>query len=225
MVPNPSRDVPYGEWVKLLERVRVSKQSLNQLVMNYLVVEGYKDSAEQFQQESGTDPGIDLDSVTDRMAVRSAIQEGSVLEAISRVNDLNPDLLEMNTDLHFQVKKQEFIELVRKGDIPGALRFAEEELAPTGELHPALLEELEDVMALLAFPDPAQSPLRHLLDVAHRQKTASELNAAILAAQCQEKEPKLLMLLRLLTWAQAKLDETTQYPRIGDLATAAWKPP
>lgn len=40
------------------------------------------------------------------------------------------------------------------GDIPGALRFAEEELAPTGELHPALLEELEDVMVCAAAHEP-----------------------------------------------------------------------
>lgn len=40
-------------------------------------------------------------------------------------------------------------------------------------------------MALLAFEDSHSSPVADLLDVAQRQKTASELNAAILASQAQ----------------------------------------
>ena len=42
-------------------------------------------------------------------------------------------------------------------------------------------------MALLAFDDTSKSPIGYLLDHVQRQKTASELNAAILTAQCQEK--------------------------------------
>ena len=40
-------------------------------------------------------------------------------------------------------------------------------------------------MALLVFEDVKASPLADLMDVAQRQKTASELNAAILASQSQ----------------------------------------
>lgn len=38
-------------------------------------------------------------------------------------------------------------------------------------------------MALLAFHDPQASPVGNLMQLAQRQKTASELNAAILTAQ------------------------------------------
>ncbi len=64
-----------------------------------------------------------------------------------------------------------------------------------------------------------------LLDIAQRQKTASELNAAILASQSQEREPRLPMLLKLLLWAQAQLDERAAYPRIADVVTAQLVPP
>ena len=40
-------------------------------------------------------------------------------------------------------------------------------------------------MALLAFEDVRSSPVADLMDIAQRQKTASELNAAILASQSQ----------------------------------------
>jgi hypothetical protein len=40
-------------------------------------------------------------------------------------------------------------------------------------------------VALLAFEDVRASPVADLMDIAQRQKTASELNAAILASQLQ----------------------------------------
>lgn len=48
-------------------------------------------------------------------------------------------------------------------------------------------------MALLAFEDGKSSPVGDLLDVAQRQKTASELNAAILASQGQVRAYGMLI--------------------------------
>lgn len=74
-------------------------------------------------------------------------------------------------------------------------------------------------MALLAFEAPGDSPVGELLDAAQRQKTASELNAAILSSQGQERQPRLLLLLKMMLWAQQQLDERAVYPRVTDLAT------
>jgi hypothetical protein len=54
-------------------------------------------------------------------------------------------------------------------------------------LQHAFLEELERTVALLAFEDTANCPVGELLDISQRQKTASELNAAILTSQSHEK--------------------------------------
>ena len=43
----------------------------------------------------------------------------------------------------------------------------------------------ERTLALLAFPDASTSPVADLMDVSHRQKTASRLNAVILKVQDQ----------------------------------------
>jgi hypothetical protein len=58
--------------------------------MNYLVVEGYKDAAEKFSEETGLDPGVDLNSIAERMAIRTAVQQGDIDKAIELVNDVNP---------------------------------------------------------------------------------------------------------------------------------------
>lgn len=38
--------------------------------MNYLIVEGYKDAAAHFLEESGTQPKVDLRTIEDRVAIR-----------------------------------------------------------------------------------------------------------------------------------------------------------
>ena len=42
-----------AEWNERLASTRVSKHDLNKLVMNYLVIEGYKTAAQNFEKESG----------------------------------------------------------------------------------------------------------------------------------------------------------------------------
>lgn len=219
------RTISKEEWEKKLQDVKISKSDLNKLVMNYLVVEGYKDAAEMFEQESGTSTGINLDSITDRVEIRSSLQAGNISDAIDRVNDLNPEILDTNPRLFFKLQQQQLIELIRQGRIDDALRFAQEELATRGEESREFLEEIERTMALLAFEDMAQSPVSALLDNAQRQRTASELNAAILESQCQEMTPKLPTLLKMLIWAQKRLGEKVHFPTINNLQTAELESP
>ena len=75
----------------------------------------------------------------------------------------------------------------------------QEYLAPYGEESPEFLGELERTVALLAFDRPGESPFADLFSPSHRNATASELNAALLASQCQEKEPRLPRLLKVRT--------------------------
>lgn len=210
-------------WETKLAAVKVAKDDMNRLVMNFLVTEGYVDAARMFEVESGTTPGVQLSSILDRMEIRKAVQAGAVEEAIDKVNDLNPEILEEQHALFFHLQQQRLIELIRAGKTEEALGFAQEYLAPHGEENEALLEELERTIALLAFEDAKSSPVGDLMDVGQRQKTASELNAAILASQGQEKEPRLLLLLKMMLWAQQQLDEKATYPRISDLATGSWR--
>lgn len=213
------------EWEKKLNDVKIRKEDMNKLVMNFLVTEGYVDAAEKFRKESGTEPEIDLATITDRMAVKKAVQDGHVVDAIEKVNDLNPEILDTNPQLFFHLQQQRLIELIREGQVAQALEFAQDELAPRGEENPSFLEELERTVALLAFEDVKNSPVGDLLDLSHRSKVASEVNAAILTSQSHEKDPKLPNLLRMLLWAQNQLDEKAVYPRITDLLTAALEDP
>jgi hypothetical protein len=58
------------------------------------------------------------------------------------------------------------------------------------------------------------------MDASQRQKTASELNAAILSSQRREAEPRAALLLKMLLWAQQRLEERANFPKIVDLVAA-----
>ena len=178
------------------------------------------DAALAFQQESGTDPGVDLAAITDRMEIRRAVQGGDIEGAIEKVNDLDPEILEEHAELLFHLQQQRLIELIRKGSVEEALEFAQDQLAPLGEDHPKFLEELERTVALLIFDKPQNSPMGDLLEPAQRARTASELNAAILASQAQAGKPTLPNLLKFLVWAQQELENKVDFPKMVDLAEA-----
>ena len=65
---------------------------LNRLIMDYLVIEGYRSAAEEFCQEANITPPVDFESIETRMDIREALQRGDIEDAITRVNDLNPDV-------------------------------------------------------------------------------------------------------------------------------------
>ncbi|MBW0483652.1 hypothetical protein O181_023367 [Austropuccinia psidii MF-1] len=214
------------DWEQRLADMQIDQDDLNRLVMDYLVIEGYKDSAQNFARESGLTPTIDLDSIEYRMGIKNAIQRGDVDEAIMKVNDLNPEILDQNPSLFFHLQQQRMIEYIRHGQIAEALTFAQQELAPRGEENPIFLSELERTMALLAFdtstssgtssdaPNAPPAHIQELLLPAQRQRTAGQLNSAILTSQSHGKNPKLPNLLRMMNWGESLLSARADFPKL-----------
>lgn len=224
--PEKQESVTKDEWVaKLEESSHIQRVSMNNLIMNYLVTEGFKEAAEKFQQESGVDPTVELNSLDDRIRIRDAIQNGRIQEATDLVNQLHPELLDNDKYLYFHLQQLHLIELIRTGRIEEALQFAQDQLSEAGESDGNILDELERTLALLAFDEPHKSPFSDLLHPAHRQKIASELNAAILKMEHRGR-PRLNNLLKMILWAQDELDnKKVKYPKMTDLGSATIESP
>jgi len=216
-----SQDNGLQDWMENLSKVHVSRQTLNKLVMNYLVTEGFKDAAEKFEDESGVSAEVDLNQLDHRINIRDAIQAGKIDDAISSLNDLHPTMLDGDRYLLFHLQQQKLIELIREQKIEEALEFAGTNLAERREEDPKVLFELERTLALLAFEDPFSSPFSDLLSHNHRQQVASEVNEAILRAEhVDSAQSKLAASLKLLIWAQDELDrKKVRYPHMVDLAS------
>ncbi|XP_075156356.1 GID complex subunit 8 homolog protein Houki isoform X1 [Haematobia irritans] len=215
------------EWNARMEQFPFKKSDMNRLIMNYLVTEGFKEAAEKFQLEAGLlEPSVELNSLDDRILIREAVQNGRIQEATQLVNQLHPELLDGDRHLFFHLQQLQLIELIRVGKIEEALSFAQSRLSEAGEDIPEVLCELERTLALLAFEKPQDSPFSYLLEQSHRQKIASELNAAILKSEhSADSTPKIMFLLKLIMWAQSKLDaREVNYPKMKDLENALIEP-
>lgn len=70
----------------------------------FWIIEGFKEAAERFQCESSTKPMTDLDTLNERILIREAIQDGHIEDAISKVNDLHPELLDNDRYLYFHLQ-------------------------------------------------------------------------------------------------------------------------
>eukprot|EP00762_Andalucia_godoyi_P007266 ANDGO_08084.mRNA.1 Glucose-induced degradation protein 8 homolog len=222
-VKEPPVSISKDEWFQAMSSVDIDHHQIDNLIMNYLVIEGYQEAAQLFETESGVSAGIDLSTIQERMQIRSAVERGDIHAAIDKVNDLNPEILDTNQTLCFHLQQQKFIELIRLNKIEEALDFAQDEMAPRAAADPSLVEDLERTMTLLALGGLPNVPgVSELLDVSQRYKTASELNAAILASLSQEKDPKLPTLLRMVAWVQEELSQRMSFPKIKDFETGEW---
>ncbi|CAH0482541.1 unnamed protein product [Peronospora belbahrii] len=205
---------------KSRRRMRISKECMNRLVMDYLVGKGYREVAEAFWRDSGTKPHMDLQLVQERMNVQQLLLKGQIQKARSKLITMDPDFLKQNTEMDFLLAKQELIELIKAQNIEKALQFAIKNLAPFGQKSPQFLREIEKTMSIIAFKNPSESPLGYVLEQAQRRSVASEVNSAILRSRTQELEPMLPSMVQQFHYMEnqleAKLNRRSQGIRVDD---------
>ena len=79
-------------WEQRMSQIIPNKEDMDKLVMNFLVLEGYKEGAMKFQQESGIKADIDHGQIDARIEIRKLITDGRIEEAIREINELNPEV-------------------------------------------------------------------------------------------------------------------------------------
>lgn len=79
----------------------------------------------------------------------------------------------------FQILCQQFIELVRGDQQAEALSFAQNTLGKFGLVRPAYLRTLRDIVALIAYQNPYESPVSGFLEPNRRQFVAETINSWI----------------------------------------------
>lgn len=63
---------------------------MNAFIMDYLVSVGYPASAEKFAKEANIQPRVGIDTIKERLEVRDLIYKEDILNAIEKINDLDP---------------------------------------------------------------------------------------------------------------------------------------
>ncbi|CAF0947030.1 unnamed protein product [Didymodactylos carnosus] len=215
------------EWMESIEQQHIERATLNRLIINYLVTEGFKEAAEKFAEEAGIQlTNVDLTSLGERIRIREAIESGNIHDAINLINLKAPDLLDQNRHLTFHLKQQQLIELIRGNLIDEALNYAQIHLAEFAEEDVKMRQELEKTMALLIFDKALESPYGYLMQLSHRQQVANEINSALLIYQNDESESDLSILVRMAHYMQDKLDQKNlRYPKMSDVSSGKLEEP
>ncbi|PNY17900.1 glucose-induced degradation protein 8 [Trifolium pratense] len=163
------------------DNIAINEKDVSNIVLSYLIHNCYEESAESFIASTGLKRPTDyLDNMEKRKKIFHYALEGNALKAIELTEQLSPEILEKNTDLLFDLLSLHFVELVRSRKCTEALEFAQTKLSPFGK-EGKYMEKLEDFMALLAYKEPEDSPMFHLLSLEYRQQFADSLNRTILA--------------------------------------------
>ncbi len=69
-------------------------RDINNLIMDYLITEGYPSAARKFATEANIQPKADFESINERVGIRDSIHRGDLQTAIERINELNPQVSE-----------------------------------------------------------------------------------------------------------------------------------
>ena len=72
---------------------------------------------------------MDEELIDSRIQVRKLIESGNIQQSIRKINEINPEILETNSELYFELKRQELVELIKAGKTEEAIVFAQTNLS------------------------------------------------------------------------------------------------
>lgn len=121
---------------------------LNRILVDYMLRMSYYDTATKLAERSSIQDLVDIDVFHEAKKVIDALQSKEVGHALAWCADNKSKLKKSKSKFEFQLRLQEFIELVRADNNMRAITYARKYLAPWGASH---MKELQRVMATLAF--------------------------------------------------------------------------
>ncbi|CAL1387187.1 unnamed protein product [Linum trigynum] len=125
-----------------------SNTRLKRILVDYMLRMCYNDTATKLAETSNIQDLVDIDVFQEAKRVIDALQNKEVAPALAWCAENKSRLRKSKSKFEFQLRLQEFIELVRADNHMGAISYARKYLSPWGATH---MKELQRVMATLAF--------------------------------------------------------------------------
>ncbi|KAJ5610097.1 hypothetical protein N7510_006816 [Penicillium lagena] len=142
-------DVKYDQW----SRVR-----LDRLLVDHMLRSGYSESAKQLAQEKGVEDLVDLSVFTQCQRVVESLRRGETKEALQWCGENKAALKKSQQNLEFELRLQQYIELVRTQDKRKkleAIMHAKKYLIPN---HESQKTEILRAAGLLVFTQDTKAP-------------------------------------------------------------------
>jgi macrophage erythroblast attacher len=176
-------------------RTRWHKIKLDRLLVDYLLREGLYETAMSIAKESNITDLVDIEVFFSAKKVYDSLLRRETAEALKWCNDNKSRLKKLESSFEFEVRLQEYIEILRRGKLDEAIQYARAHLssATSGDS----LKKVQQAMTLVLFVNNAETtPYKELLDPHRWEELAQMFKQENYRLNCLSTEPLLTVHLQ-----------------------------
>ncbi|KAF3925767.1 hypothetical protein ABW20_dc0100890 [Dactylellina cionopaga] len=140
----------YGRW---------SKVRLDRLLVDYMLRNGYSESAKKLAKEKDIEELVDVDVFMQCWDIEQSLRKKSTVECLAWCQDNKNALKKIKSTLEFELRLQQYIELVRARKLGEAVLYARKHLSGNFDSHK---DDFHRASCMLAFPPERSGPYRDL---------------------------------------------------------------
>ena len=213
------KSITNEKWAKELYSHKINKDKMNQIVANYLFIQGYCLPLKKFIAETKIQFDFDEKLLNKRFLIRQLITSNQIEKAIEEINLIDKNILKQNKIIYFVLQRQVLLNYIQENKLQEGLQFAREILLPLTEGDEFLYNELEKTMCLLVYENINESPEKELITDKFLEKIASKMNLVILNYLSGDKmvNLNLELLIKLMNYVQGELKKEMDFPQITSL--------
>lgn len=203
-----------AKWIQAISVKSVTNSYLKEMILNYLVSEGYESAATKFAEESGLELGernSELIKVKDK--VRTALKARDISQVIQTLNEFSPQLLTSNPEIELRLHLVSFCQMVQIGEFDQALDFIREKAQHFMESGQHI-DLIDEHMMLLLSKEPAKGPSGYLLN----ESRLLDLNTRINKELNERMDAELIVLMKLTKWMESRLNQKNKVPELTNFA-------
>ena len=214
------KSISNEKWMKEIKSQKISKDKMNQIIANYLFLQGYCTPLKQFIAETKIKFDFDENLLNQRYLIRQLITTNQIEKAINEINLIDKKILEENKIIYFVLQRQILLNYIKDNKLQEALIFAKDTLLPLSQGDEFLFKELEKTMGLLAYENINDAPEKELITDKFLEKIATKMNLVILNYLSGNKmiNLNLDLLIKLTMYIQQELKKEISFPNITSLA-------
>ncbi|KAI5790115.1 CTLH/CRA C-terminal to lish motif domain-containing protein [Geopyxis carbonaria] len=138
-IPN-LEDPAYDRW----SRIR-----LDRLLVDFLLRSGYGESARLLASEKDIEELVDVDVFVQCAKIEQSLRRGNTAECLSWCAENKASLRKQKSTLEFELRQQQFIELVREGRKKEAIAHSKRFLASYADVHANDIYKVSGLLAIL----------------------------------------------------------------------------
>ncbi|KAI8617981.1 CTLH/CRA C-terminal to lish motif domain-containing protein [Chytriomyces sp. MP71] len=127
---------------------RWSKTQLDRVLVDYMLREGCFETAQLLADDAEIEQLVDVELFSHSKTIEDALKRKSCTECLQWCKDNSSALKKIKSNLEFNLRFQEYVELVRAQKLTEAITYLKKHLTPCADVH---LKEVQLAAALLAF--------------------------------------------------------------------------